>query len=137
MADHIRVTNPRQAIEARVGIQPIEELLDERDGYIQRAKLLHGAYGTFGTYGDTRKSELSRVRAMLRAQYHDAKATGVTEARLDEEAHCHPDYTKVITAATLGRAELYELENRITDVNDLIRRDNNLTYHSSAEARLG
>lgn len=129
--------NPRSRLETRLGMQPLEELHAERDLLVTECADLHARYGPGGTYDDLRKAELMRIRAMLRAQYHAARVTSVTEARLDEEAHSHPDYTQIVTDATIGRARLYRLINGIKGIDERIDRDNRLSYHSAAEARLG
>jgi hypothetical protein len=127
--------NPREAVELRMGVQPIEELLDQRRTLVAKVADLRAQYGSFGTWDAQRKVLLSGVKAKLRAQFVAAK-TSVTEAKLDEEAHASGEYASFITTATRQRAEWITLENAVQDINDLIQRDQAIARHVSAEARL-
>ena len=129
------MTNPRQAIEARLGIQNIEELLDERRTLVGKVANLRAMFGSFGTWDSKRKLLLSGIKQKIRAQMVAASAK-ITEANLDDEAHASPEYGQFILDSTRQRAEWIDLENHVQDINDLIQRDNLLGRHASQEARL-
>lgn len=133
--DH-RAPSGRADVEARIGIQPIEELLDERRTHVEKAASLRARYGPFGTWDHERKTRIAGIKATIRAQYA-RDGVKVTEAQLDDEAHGHPDYKDFIVQATRDRAEWIRAENKIQDVNDLIQRDAAIARHVAAEARLG
>jgi len=127
--------NPREIIEARIGIQGIEELHDERRHLVAKSALLRAKHGPFGTFEAIRKSCLSTIRAQARAQHLEA-GTKATEAALDDVAHVAKDYKALIATATEERAALAVIDNEITEINDLIYRDNTLIFHLTAESKL-
>ena len=129
------MTNPREIIEARIGIQGIEELHDERRHLVAKSALLRAKHGPFGTFEAIRKSSLSTIRSQARAQHIEA-GTKATEAALDDVAHVAKDYKALIAAATEERAALAVIDNEITEINDLIYRDNTLIFHLTAESKL-
>ena len=127
--------NPREAIEQRIGVQPIEELLDQRRTLVGKVAGLRALYGSFGTWDARRKNLLAGVTAKLRAQYVLA-GVKITEAALSDEAHASGEYATFITESTHRRAEWIRLENDVQDINDLIARDQALARHVAAEVRL-
>ncbi len=135
MADRIVALDPMAQVEERMGLRPVSELLAERETLVERVADLRARHGSFGTYGDLRKIELSRIAMMLRAQ---AVKDGikVTEGGIEDAAHAHPDYVAFVTAATLQRAEWVRLENQIEAIEATIRRGQSVASYLSAEARL-
>mgnify|MGYP001611761554 FL=1 len=129
------MTNPRQATEARLSIQPIEELHDQRRTLVERHAALKADHGSFGKWDHKRKTLLAGVKMKLRAQYAAAGAR-VSNDQVDDEAHAHPDYTTFVTESTLKAAEWIRVENAIQEINELIQRDNLLGRHVSQELRL-
>ncbi len=127
--------NPREIIEARIGIQGIEELHNQRRHLVAMSALLRARHGPFGTWEAIRKSSLCTIRSHVRAQ-HLAAGTKATEAALDDVAHVAQDYKALVTTATEERAQLAVIDNQITDINDLIYRDNTLIFHLTAESKL-
>lgn len=127
--------SPMADVEDRLGVQSIEEQLAERLQLVDAVADLRAIHGAFGTWDAARKSTLSALKMLLRAQYTRDKVK-VSEARLDEEAHAHPDYVEAITIATRERAELIRLDAKIDGIDALIRRANGIVHFCSAEARL-
>lgn len=117
--------NPRSERELALSVQPIEELHEQRRALVEKSAMRWAKFGSFGTYQDLRKSELARIKMLLRAQYA-RDGVKVTEAQIDDEAHAHPDYLAMVAAATRGRAELSVTENAIRDIGDIIIRDGQL-----------
>lgn len=126
---------PQMEIQDRMGIDPLEELLSERDALVKQVAPLRARHGSFGTFDALRKVELATIAASLRAQ---AVLDGrkVTEAGLDEAAHADPRYIQFVTTATLEKAEWAILENRIQGVNDTINRGNVVGRFLAQEAGL-
>ena len=129
------MTNPRQAIEARLSIQPIEELHDQRRLLVEKHAALKADHGSFGKWDHKRKTLLAGVKMKLRAQYV-ANGVKISNDQLDDEAHAHPDYIVFVTDSTLKAAEWIRAENAIQEINELVQRDNLLGRHASQEARL-
>lgn len=126
---------PQMEIQDRMGIDPLEELLAERDDLVKQVAPLRARHGSFGTFDALRKVELATIAASLRAQ---AVLDGrkVTEAGLDEAAHADSRYIQFVTTATLEKAEWAMLENRIQGVNDTINRGNVVGRFLAQEAGL-
>ena len=135
MVDKVIARSPMAELEAKLGIEPIDKLLAERDELVEQSATLHARYGAFGTWGDERKSKLAVIAALLRAQ---ALRDGVkvTEASLEEAAHASGEYMAAVTVATVDRAELYRLESKISNIDATIQRANMIGRYAAAEARL-
>lgn len=136
MADSIVARSRRGEIEARMGVQPIDELLDARSTLVEDCATLRARHGGFGTWDHERKSMLAGIKSALRARYV-RDGVKVTEAQLDDEAHASPDYREFITTATLERAEWLRAENKINRIDQTINRDQALARFITSETRLG
>lgn len=112
---------PTGDIEARMGLIPLEELLAERDTLVSRLARLRAVYGPGGTFDAQRKIELSKAQALVRAQA-TLEGKKVTEAYLDEAAHCADSYVQCITDATSERADWITLEERVAGIDFTIQR---------------
>lgn len=123
-------------VESRLGIEPLEELLEQRAEKVRKVVHLRALYGSFGTFDYVRKNELSRIAGLLRAQAVRDNVPKKTEAQLDQEAHAHAEYVALITKATTERAEWAQLESDIEAIEHRIRRGNVITQYLSSEARL-
>lgn len=127
--------SPMADLEAKIGLQPLDELLAARDDLVEQAASLHARHGGWGTWDHERKSRLAIIAALLRAQ---ALRDGVkvTEASLTEAAHASPDYMTFVTEATNDRAELFRLESKIQAIDATIQRANVIARYAANEARL-
>lgn len=123
-------------MEMKLSIQPLEELLAERDHLIRKVCDLRARYGPFGTFDHLRKIELSRIAGLVRIQ---AVRDGVkmTENAIQDAAHAHPDYVEFVTLATHQRAEWTKLEALIEGIDMTINRGQVVARFATAEARLG
>lgn len=135
MPDHIVAQTALGEIEARIGLQPLEELLAERDTLVQQVADLRARHGPFGTYQDIRKIQLASIAATLRAKAV-AEERKLTEAAIDEAAHADGRYVDFVTMATREKAEWAVAENRIQGIGDTIRRANAIAHYLAAEAHL-
>ena len=125
-------------IEARASVQPIDELLDERDILIRQVAPLRAVYGSFGTWEAQRKMMLARLKGQVRAEaMRGTTARKLTNDQIDDEAHDHPEYMDFITTATKQRAIWIVLEAKIEAIDFRIQRGQAVVRFASAEARLG
>lgn len=122
-------------VEARAGVEPLDVLLAERDALVRKLSRLRGLYGPVGLFGHHRKIELARIAAMLRAQY-TADGTKVSEARIDEEAHSHPDYAAFIAHGTVEAAQWVEAEEMLESVTMRVSRGQALLRYLSSEPKV-
>lgn len=118
-----------------MGIQPIDELLDDRTALVEQYATLRSRHGGFGTWDHERKVMLAGIKSALRARYV-RDGVKVTEAQLDDEAHASPDYREFITTATVERAEWVRAENKINRIDTMIQRDQALARFITSETRL-
>jgi len=123
------------AAESRIGIVPLSELLPRRAGLVNKVCDLRARFGPFGTFDHLRKIELSRIKALIRAQATRDKRK-ISASEIDDEAHGHPDYFDFITAATLKRAEWVKLESQIEAIEMTINRGQAVARFASAETFL-
>src|SRR6266566_7702858 len=124
--------SPMTDAELRAQVIPLEELLAERDDLVQRLARLRAVHGAGGTYGDLRKIELSKAAAVVRAQA-TLEGKRVTEAYLDEMAHCADGYIQFIIEATSQRADWVRLEERLTGIDFTINRGQAVAKFVTAE----
>ena len=122
-------------IESRMGIEPIDTLLAQRDALVKEVAPLRARHGPFGTYNDLRKIELAQVGTLIRANALNA-GTKATEAFLDEQAHASTEYADFVIRATEEKARWAEVENQIQAVNDRILRANAVARFLAQEAAL-
>lgn len=135
MPDKVVAYASRAEVESRMGCENIEALLDDRAHLVKEVAELRALYSSFGTFDHRRKIELARLKGSLLAQYVKA-GVKVSNDRLDDEAHAHPDYVAFIAEATSGRAKWAILENKIQNINDVILRDNAIARFASSEMHL-
>lgn len=127
--------SPMTDAEERLGIEPLEGLLDERRHLTNKVATLRAKYGSFGTADHIRKIELSRLKCMLRVQALREKRK-VTADQVDAEAHAHADYVELVTLMTNERAEWVRLENSIDEIDAKIMRGQAVARFVTGELRL-
>jgi hypothetical protein len=136
MPDKIVLRSRMGDIEDKLGIDRLDLLMAERAQLVEQVANLRARHGAYGLFEHERKIELSRIAGLLRAQTVRDKTPKMTVAEMEDACHGHPDYYELVTKATVDRANLYRLESRITDINDLIQRGNVLARFAASEARL-
>lgn len=118
--------------ELRAGVQPIEELLDEHRHVRQKFAALWAKYGPGGVADHMRKAELARLVEYLRAMAI-AEERKVTEAALDAAAHSHKQYLDFIAEMTKERAEFYELQAQLQEIEWKVNRGQAMIRYSTIE----
>lgn len=136
MADSFTIRAPMREVETRLGVEPIDRLLAERDGLVEQVATLRARYGGWGTFDHLRKMELARIAGLIRAQSVRDKEGKVTQAEVDDRAHSHPDYRDFITTATTERAQWVKLEAKIENIDATIQRANAVVRYLTSEAKL-
>ncbi len=139
MTDGIIARAPMRLVEERLGVEPVDALLAEREALVGRVATLRARYGGWGTFDHLRKIELARLAGLIRAQAVRDKVGGtgkMTAAEIDDQAHSHPDYRDFITNATVERAEWGKLEAKIEAIDATIQRANAVVRYLTSEARL-
>lgn len=133
MADHI--VTPTADIETRMGVQPLDELLAERDVLVKKCAALRAKHAPFGTYDALRKIQLSQIATVIRATAA-AKNEKKTETCVSDEAHAHDTYVAFVLEATKEKMEWVILENTIQGINDTIMRGQAVARFVSSELHL-
>lgn len=122
-------------IEIRAGVEPLERLLARRRAVVETVATLRAVYGSFGTWEHSRKSELARLRSLVRLQAMKDNRK-MTNDQVDDEAHQHPDYTRFVTTATTERAAYFRLEAEVEEIDYLVNRGQALLRFASMERTL-
>ena len=130
----VRTGTTTEEIELRAGVEPIDGLLGMRRSVIEAVAALRAVYGPFGTWDHSRKSELSRIKSLIRLQAMKDNRK-MNNDQVDEEAHEHPDYTKFVVQATRERSEYFRLEAKVEDIDYRINRGQALIRYVSSEPR--
>lgn len=132
----------RAELEARAGIEPLDDLLYRRSLIVKRVAPLRAVYGSFGTADHLRKVELSKCRQAIRGKLTlepPTDATGkvvrVTEDMLDEQAHTHANYIGHITTMTNERKQWAELEAELEEIDMRINRGQALLRYVASEPK--
>ena len=121
-------------IEARIGIEPLDELLDLRGKLVAQAASLYALYGPFGTAEHRRKVSLAMAELQVRRDLTDS-GEKATEGKVDAMARTHPTYLGFLDGMEAGRAEWLVTETRIQSITDRISRGNALTRYAATEPK--
>lgn len=121
-------------LEDRIGIEPLDLLLAQREGLVVEAANLYARYGPFGTAEHRRKVALAAAELQVRAELasRDEKAT---EGKVDAMSRQHPTYLAFLDSMEEGRAEWLVVENTIQGIGDRIMRGQALARAYSSEPR--
>jgi hypothetical protein len=119
-----------------MGLQPLEELLAEREILVKKVADLRARHGSFGTYADLRKIKLATIAQMVRAKATKDNEKKLTAAEVDDRAHCHTAYVDFVITSTRERAEWAVLENQIQGIDETIMRGQAIARFLAAEAKL-
>lgn len=127
--------SPSAQLENKIGVQPLEELLEQRRYLVGKVAELRARFGNFGTWDHQRKITLSQCKMLIRMQAMEAKRR-ITGDEVDAEAHTHPDYVQMVIEATHQRAEWTRLEAEIEAIEFTIHRGQALVRYVTGEMRL-
>jgi hypothetical protein len=120
-------TIPHTSTEVAAEVESLETLITEHRALSRQVVNLHGLYGPYGTADDIRKSEVMRIRNLIR---DEALLAGnkMTEAALDAAAYAHPTYRELLDQMGLDREkyllashELMYIEWRVNRANAVMR----------------
>lgn len=146
MADRIQLPQRPTALteasamadaEVRMGLEPIECLIDERNALVEELAELRAKYGSFGVWDHIRKVELSQLKIRVRAEWAKAGGGKLTNEVADEMAHAHPEYIELITQALRDRARWVKLEERLAAIDFKINRGQSVARFVTAEISRG
>ena len=135
MPDEVYARSAMAAVEERIGLRPIEELLAERLALIEQAADLRARHGSFGTFDASRKVQLATIKMTLRAR-GQRDGVKLTEAALEDGAHADPVYMEFVIQGTQERARLTMIEAQIEAIDATIQRGNAVTRFAASEMRL-
>jgi hypothetical protein len=118
--------------ESRIGVDPIDRLLAEREQLVRFAADLYAKWGPFGSGEARRKSALALAHLQVR---NDLGVEKATEAKVDALARTHPTYLSFLDAMEDGRARWLMAENDIQSITDRIHRGQSLVRAYASEPR--
>jgi hypothetical protein len=121
-------------IEARIGIESLDELLNLRGNLVAQASSLYALYGPFGTAEHRRKVALAMAELQVRRNLTDS-GEKATEGKVEAMSRTHPTYLTFLDTLEAGRAEWLMTENAIQSITDRITRGNTLSRYVASEPR--
>lgn len=124
----------RHDIEDRIGIDPLDQLLAEREQLVGQAASLYAVYGPFGTAEHRRKVALAAAELQVRATLTDS-GEKATEGKVDAMSRTHPTYLAYLDGLEAGRAEWLVTETKLQAITDRIQRGNVLSRYVASEPR--
>ena len=133
--DQVVARTPMADFEAKIGIQPLEELHAERDMLVKQVAPLRAKWGQNGLGPHLRKAQLSKVQELLRAQ---AAADGekVTESRIDQMGHADQRYLDWLAQGLLEYEQMIIVEEEIDQINERIIRGGQVAKYETAAMHL-
>lgn len=123
-----------QAIEARIGIDAIDQLLAQREELVGQSAKLYAVYGPFGSAEHRRKVALALAELQVRAELAEREEKA-TEGKVDAMARTHPTYLAFLDGLEAGRAEWLVVETQLQGITDRIQRGNVLSRYVASEPR--
>lgn len=124
----------RAEVEARAGVDPLDDLLYERDQLVRKLAPLRALYGSYGTADHWRKVELAKARQIVQSQaVLDGQKRTVDD--LDMLSRLTDGYIDFITQMTTGRTQWAELEESLTAIDCRINRGQALLRFAASEVR--
>jgi chorismate mutase len=127
--------SPMAVMEAKMGLEPIENLLDERQRLVDQVADLRAQFGPYGLFDAQRKIELSQIRQRIRLQALRDKIKMSNDA-VDDAAHADEAYVAFILVANQERARWVRLEERIAAIDYTINRGQAVARFATAEVQL-
>lgn len=121
-------------LEAGIGVEPLDLLLAKHGKLREKHAALWAKYGPGGVADNLRKAELSRIKEMLRAKAVESGAR-MTEAALDDAAHDHDDYHAFIAITLAERAQYYETDAKLRELDWRFQRGQGLLRYVAHEPR--
>jgi hypothetical protein len=118
-------------LENRVGIDPIDQLIAERDQLVREAAPLYALYGPGGTAEHRRKV----AQAIAELQVRAGATEKMTEGKIDALGRTQETYLAYLDSMEQGRAEWLVIETQIQAITDRINRGNHLTRYAATEPK--
>jgi hypothetical protein len=125
-------TIPFTSTEVAAEVESLEQLITEHRTLSRICSDLHGKYGPYGTADDIRKSEVMRIREVIR----DAKTEAgekVTEAMLDSMAYADANYRELLDTMTKEREKYFLAANDLMYIEWRVNRANAVLKQRSLE----
>ena len=121
-------TIPHSSTEVAAEVESLEQLITEHRSLSRMVVDLHGKYGPYGVADDIRKSEVMRLRNLIRDEMVRDGAPKPTEASLDAAAYAHQTYRDLLDQMALEREkyllashELMYIEWRVNRANAVLK----------------
>ena len=110
----------KSPLESRAEVDALDTLHDRRRTLLADLAPLRAMHGAFGMFDPKRKAlvESMKVRARLRLTETGGK---VTDAIIDAEAHCDPQYQRWLDEQLTEKVKYIQLEAQYDELVELIR----------------
>lgn len=123
--------------ELTAGVEPLDQLLDERRTLVTTLAPLYALYGPGGTADHARKNELSRLDGLIRAMAAaEEPPRRLTEPMVEAATHAHKDYLAFVAKMTTDRALYFALNADLEAIEWRVNRGQALLRYAAGELRL-
>ena len=123
-------------LELRAGVEPLDQLLDERQHVVAKLAPLYAKYGPGELATHILSAEWRRIAELLRAvAASQAETKAPTEARLENAAKGHKDYLDLLALMTTERAEYFRLTAQLQAIDLRANRGQALLRYVASEPR--
>lgn len=129
------ITDTRRDLEARVGVDHIDELQAERRAIVAQLAPLRAQYGPGGTFDARRKAFRSAVANEIALRVTAERGKAPSEAELERLAAGDERVLRWMDAAETDMATYHLLENALAEKTELIRRDDALVRYATFEPK--
>lgn len=129
------VVQTREAVQARMNVQPVEELLEQRAHLIKQNSKRQALYGASSTW-KTRRDMLSAMIALEVRRELATEGEKVTDKIVEAHVLTDQRFKAFIDATEDEIAAFHIAQDAIEAINDLLLRDAAIARHTAMEARL-
>lgn len=133
MATSAQDARTRRDLEAMIGLDPIEVLQADRRALVEEVAPLRARYGPGGTWDAQRKAHRSAVANRIATELTAERSKAPSEAELERLAAGDPDVRRLLDEVEAEMAAYWLLEVRITELTELINRDQVLIRYAANE----
>jgi hypothetical protein len=127
--------HPREAIEARIGVEPIEDVQHRRRELVEQNKRLAALFGPNGRWEEKRKAYRNIIATEIAGKLLAERGKAPTEAELERLACADPRYRRLLRQAHGGHEQYLINQNEIESLTEIINRDQALTRYVTSEPK--
>ena len=134
MADIIFAQDRFDEAQARCGVQPVDELLHQREMLISSHSTLLAKHQSYNIFDAERKKRLAVAALRVRDDLL-AKGEKLTEKAVEDRAHADPAYQQFLSDWVVEGAQAVVVQDKIDAITERIRRGGLVMRAHASEPR--